>query len=75
MNSGETTAKLFIFMGLAILIVGGLLYAASKMGFSAFHLPGDIIIKRKNFTFYFPWVTSLVVSLLLTLIFYVFSRK
>ena len=75
MNNGETSAKIFIALGLAILIFGLIMYVASKMGLSAFHLPGDIVIKRKNFTLYFPWVTGLVLSLLLTLIFYILGRK
>lgn len=39
------------------------------------HLPGDIIIKRENITFYFPWVTCLVVSLVLSVIFSLFLRR
>lgn len=37
-------------------------------------LPGDIIIQKKNFTFYFPLVTSLLLSLLVSLILYLFKK-
>jgi hypothetical protein len=38
------------------------------------HLPGDIVIKRDNVSFYFPLMTSLLLSLLLSLIFWVVNR-
>ncbi|WP_373497617.1 DUF2905 domain-containing protein [Aquiflexum sp.] len=66
-NGMPTIAKILIFTGL-ILIVGGLLL----WGFTKFSglrsLPGDMVFKRDNFTFYFPLGTSILISLLLTLI-------
>jgi hypothetical protein len=38
-------------------------------------LPGDIVIERKNFTFYFPLATSILLSIILSVIFYFFGRK
>ena len=38
-------------------------------------LPGDILIKKENFTFYFPIATSLIVSVVLTLLFYFLSKR
>jgi hypothetical protein len=38
-------------------------------------LPGDIVIQKKNFTFYFPIATSILLSIILSLIFYFFGRK
>ncbi len=38
-------------------------------------LPGDILIKRDNFTFYFPLATSLLISVALSLLFYLLSRR
>jgi hypothetical protein len=37
-------------------------------------LPGDIVIQKKNFTFYFPLVTSILISVILSLVFYIISR-
>ncbi|MFQ5772435.1 MAG: DUF2905 domain-containing protein [bacterium] len=38
-------------------------------------MPGDILIHRKNFTFYFPIATTILLSIILSLIFYIFSKK
>ena len=38
-------------------------------------LPGDIVIEKKNFTFYFPLATSILLSIILSVIFYFFGRK
>ena len=59
--------KLLIFLGI-VLIVAGLFI--SFVG----RLPGDIYIKKENFTFYFPITTSIVLSIVLSLLLYLFSR-
>lgn len=65
--------KILMIIGGLILIVGGLLYFFGRIPW-LFNLPGDIIIKRKNFTFYFPLMTSILISLLLTLLFYIINK-
>lgn len=68
--------KLFITLGIIFLAIGLLLTFASHLSLGKLgRLPGDIYIKRDNFTFYFPVTTSILVSLLLTLIFSFLSRK
>ncbi len=59
--------KVLIFLGI-ILILAGLFI--SFVG----RLPGDIYIKRENFVFYFPITSSILFSVLLSLMFYIFSR-
>ncbi len=62
------------------LILAGLLLAAlgllwpliAKLGLG--RLPGDILIRKEGFTFYFPITTGIVVSLVLSLIFWIFRR-
>jgi hypothetical protein len=61
--------KLMMIAGAALLIIGFLM-AFTKLG----RLPGDIIIKKENSTFYFPLMTSIIVSVVLSLIFYVIGR-
>jgi len=57
----------------AILVVAGLLWPwLSKIGLG--HLPGDIRIERKGFVFYFPFTSGLIVSVVLTLILWIFRR-
>jgi Protein of unknown function (DUF2905). len=75
MNNLEATAKLFIAVGVIIAVTGILLWIGSKLGLSGFRLPGDIVIKKGNFTLYFPWVTCIVVSVILSFILYLFGRR
>ncbi|NLJ73223.1 MAG: DUF2905 domain-containing protein [Syntrophomonadaceae bacterium] len=68
-------AKLFIGMGLFLLGIGLVFLFMSKVeGWCAFKLPGDIYIRRDNFTLFFPLTSLLVISLILTLLFNFFRR-
>lgn len=70
MNSD--TGKLVIFAGAFILLAGVVIYFFhDKLGWLG-NLPGDIRIKRENFSFYFPITTMLLLSLLLNLIVRIF---
>ena len=60
--------KWLIFVGMFFIFFGLVLLLVEKLPFGFGKLPGDIFIKRDNFTFYFPLATSLLISLLLTLI-------
>ena len=64
--------RFLILLGLVILVVGLLWPYLSKLGFG--RLPGDIVIERENTTFYFPLATCLVLSLLLSVVFYYHGR-
>jgi hypothetical protein len=65
-------ARFLIVLGIAILVLGLLWPSLSKLGLG--RLPGDIVIERGNFTFYVPLVTCLLLSLVLSLIFWVVGR-
>jgi hypothetical protein len=68
--------RLFIILGAVFLAVGLWLTFAPHLSFGKLgRLPGDIHIKRDNCTFYFPLTTCILISLLLTLLFSIFSRK
>ena len=69
-------AKLLIVTGIIIAVVGVilLLFRHSGIPFPG-KLPGDIVIQKKNFTFYFPIATSILLSIILSLIFYFISRR
>lgn len=58
--------RLLIVLGLVLLIAGLLWPRLSRLPWG--RLPGDIAIERDGFGFYFPWVTSLVISIVLTLL-------
>ncbi|MEM8988017.1 MAG: DUF2905 domain-containing protein [Pseudomonadota bacterium] len=64
--------KLLIFLGLAFLIVGVLWPFFGKIGLG--RLPGDILVERDGGAFYFPIVTCLVVSAVLSVLFWLFGR-
>jgi Protein of unknown function (DUF2905) len=66
-------AKGLILLGAVLIAVGFILLFFQKVPFLG-KLPGDILIKRENFTFYFPLATSIVVSLLISLILYVIGK-
>ncbi len=67
--------KLLLITGTMIAAVGLLLVLADKLGGPGLgRLPGDITIRRENFTFYFPLGTSIVISVLLSLLFWILRK-
>jgi len=70
----EQIGKTFVLFGAIILVVGVILMFAGKIP-GIGRLPGDILIRRGNFTFYFPLATSILVSLILTLLFSILARR
>ena len=68
--------KLLIMIGVVFVGVGILLLFSDRLSFLRIgRLPGDVIYRRGNFTFYFPIVTSILLSLILTLAFWLFGRR
>ena len=65
-------SRWLIAIGLVLVVVGLLWPWLSKLGLG--RLPGDIAIERGNFTFYFPIVTCLIVSIVLSLVFWLMNR-
>ena len=65
--------RMLVFAGIFLLFLGGLLLVASRVP-GLGRLPGDILIKRGPMTFYFPLATSLLVSFLLSLVFWIIGR-
>ena len=64
----QNTGKYIIFIGIAVVIIGVLIYFLYDKLHWIGHLPGDIRIERDNFRFYFPIVTMIVISLVLTIV-------
>ncbi|HDD52999.1 MAG: DUF2905 domain-containing protein [Aquificota bacterium] len=76
MNDLGPLAKMLIVMGLFLVALGGALLLASKLPYLGLgRLPGDIYVKRGNFTFYFPIVTCIILSVVLTLLLNLFFRR
>jgi hypothetical protein len=66
--------KLLILLGAALLFAGVLLLLVGRLHLPLGRLPGDILYRGKNTTFYFPLATSILLSILLTLILYVIGK-
>lgn len=69
----EGIGKLLIIIGLLLIIIGMFISFGPKIPFIG-KLPGDIYIKKDNFTFYFPLATSILISIIITLIMYLFRK-
>ena len=70
----EEFAKVLVLFGIVLALLGGLLLVVGRIPLLC-RLPGDIVIERGNFTFYFPLATSILISVLLTLLFSLFGRR
>ncbi len=74
MSPGSELGRILIIGG-AVLIAAGLMFLyGGKIGWLG-HLPGDLHFRGRNFSFYFPLASSLLISLILSLLFWIFSRK
>ena len=67
-------AKTFIVLGAVLMLVGIVLSFAGKIPWLG-RLPGDIAIKKENFSFYFPLTTCLLLSALLSLVFFLWRHR
>lgn len=65
-------ARFLVILGLVIVAIGLLWPILTRLGLG--RLPGDIVIQRGNFTFYFPIVTCILISVLLSVVFWLFNR-
>ncbi|MBT8348346.1 MAG: DUF2905 domain-containing protein [Sulfurovum sp.] len=66
--------KSIIFIGIVIVMIGVILLFIDKLPFNLGKLPGDISYKKENFSFYFPITTSIIISIILSFLFYLFSK-
>jgi hypothetical protein len=66
--------RTLVFVGVAVVVVGLALMFSDRIPFLG-RLPGDIVIRRKNTVFYFPLVTMVIVSILLSIVMHFFNRK
>lgn len=75
MNGMEAVGKLLLGIGFFLLILGIVFVVFSKLNIAFPRLPGDIVIKRENYSFYFPLVTCILISVVLSIILNIISRK
>jgi hypothetical protein len=65
--------KMFIILGILLIIAGIAFMLGDKIPFIG-KLPGDIMIKKERFGFYFPITTSIIISIILTILFSLFRK-
>lgn len=65
-------SRMLILAGLALIVAGVVWSIAERFGFG--RLPGDIAIERENFRFYFPLTTSILISIVLSALVWLFRR-
>ncbi len=63
----QEISRMLLMLGIVLVVIGAWLSLTGKIPFFG-KLPGDILIKRDNFTFYAPVATSIILSIILTLI-------
>lgn len=68
--------KILIFLGAFMIIIGALIFFMGRVGFLG-QLPGDFVLRKRNVTIVFPLATSILLSIILSVIFYLarFFRK
>ncbi len=66
--------RLLVILGVALVVIGGIVILLGRTGLPLGRLPGDILYRGKNTTFYFPLATSIVVSVVLSAILFLISR-
>jgi Protein of unknown function (DUF2905) len=74
MDPFRELGRALLVLGALIVLVGLFFYFGAKMPFRIGRLPGDIVYRGKHSTFYFPIVTSILLSVALTLLFWLLSR-
>jgi hypothetical protein len=70
----QELGRYLVIFGIVLVLVGALLIFADRIPFLG-RLPGDVVIRRGGFTLYAPIVTSLLLSLILTLVLNLWSRR
>ncbi|MBI5038217.1 MAG: DUF2905 domain-containing protein [Nitrospirae bacterium] len=75
MHDFNAFGKILVMLGIFMTALGAFIIAAGRIP-GIGRLPGDIYIQRKNFTFYFPLASSLIISVILSLLFwFIFNKK
>ena len=72
-NIDMDTGKIVLILGIVLVAVGLWMSYGPTIPYIG-RLPGDIYIKRDNFTFYFPLTTSILLSIILSILFRIFSK-
>jgi len=70
----QEVGRILVIFGVVLVVIGGIVMLLGRTGLPLGRLPGDIVYRGKNTTFYFPLATSIVLSVVLSLVLYVIGR-
>jgi hypothetical protein len=73
-QSMADTGRLLVILGVALAVIGGIVMLLSRTGLPLGRLPGDILYRGKNTTFYFPLASSILISVVLSIVLFLIGR-
>ncbi len=65
---------MLVILGIALVVIGGIVMLLGRTGFPLGRLPGDILYRGKNTTFYFPLASSILISVVLSIVLFLIGR-
>lgn len=66
--------RLLLGLGIALVLIGGVIMLVGRSGLPLGRLPGDFVYRGKNTTFYFPLATCILLSIVLSIVFFLIGR-
>ena len=66
--------KMMVVLGLALVVIGGIVMLLGRTGLPLGRLPGDIVYRGKNTTFYFPLASCILISVVLSIVLFLIGR-
>jgi hypothetical protein len=66
--------RILVALGLALVVIGGIVMLLGRTGVPLGRLPGDFLYRGKNTTFYFPLASSIVISIVLSIVLFLIGR-
>jgi hypothetical protein len=66
--------RVLVALGVALVVIGGIVMLLGRAGLPLGRLPGDVLYRGKNSTFYFPLATSILISVVLSIVLFLIGR-
>jgi len=66
--------RVLVILGVALVVIGGIIIGLGRTGLPLGRLPGDILFRGKNTTFYFPLASSILISVVLSIVLFLIGR-
>ena len=66
--------RMLVILGVALVVIGGIVMLLGRTGLPLGRLPGDVLYRGKNTTFYFPLASSILISVVLSIVLFLIGR-